>query len=135
MMRLILAGYLLVGASLGANAQESVPNFTGRWSGKLEVIVIDRTTGKVGQVQEVTITYDLTKQDGRLFWGTVVSDKTKTRPIVLAFSFNYGTLIGGSDAEGFHRLTVISENRMESCVTDNGAGLLLASCGLIQRAQ
>ena len=52
MMRLILAGYLLVGASLGANAQESVPNFTGRWSGKLEVIVIDRTTGKVGQVQD-----------------------------------------------------------------------------------
>ena len=51
---------------------------------------------------------------------------------MLAFSLNNGTLIG-SDSEGFHRLTVISENRMESCFTDNGGGSIFASCGLIEK--
>ena len=134
MMRSILAAFLLVGASLGASAQDSVPNFTGTWTGKFQVIVMGRDATSAGEVQEATVTFELTKQDGRLLWGTVSSDKTKTRPIVLAFSLNNGTLIG-SDSEGFHRLTVISENRMESCFTDNGGGSIFASCGLIEKSQ
>lgn len=133
-MRAILAGLLLVGGVAAAAAQDAVPDFTGTWSGKFEVIVMGRDAGSEGEVQEATVTFDLTRQQGRLLWGTVSSDKTEKRPIVLAFSLNNGTLLG-SDSIGFHRLTVISENRMESCFSDNGSGSILASCGLIERAR
>ncbi len=133
MIRSILATVLLVGASVGASAQD-VPNYVGTWTGKFQVIVMGRDATSEGEVREATVIYELTKQDGRLLWGTVSSDKTKTRPIVLAFSLNNGTLVG-SDSEGFHRLTVISDNRMESCFTDNGGGSIFASCGLIERSQ
>ena len=132
-MRSILAAILFLGATLIAGAQD-VPDFTGSWTGKFQVIVMGRDATSEGQVQEVTITYELSKQSGRLLWGTVLSDKTEKRPIVLAFSLNGGTLVG-SDTAGFHRLTVISANRMESCFTDNGTGSIIATCGLIQKAQ
>lgn len=133
-MRTVLAGLLLAGGVAGAVAQDSVPDFTGTWSGKFEVIVMGREAGSESEVQEATVTFELTKQDGRLLWGTVSSDKTEARPIVLAFSLNNGTLLG-SDSIGFHRLTVISANRMESCFSDNGSGSILASCGIVERAQ
>jgi hypothetical protein len=133
-MRSILAGMLFLGAAGVAGAQDQVPDFTGTWSGEFEVILMGRDPGAEGQVVKVAVTYDLANQNGRLIWGDVSSDKTKKRPVVLAFSLNNGTLVG-SDTEGLHRLTVISENRMESCFTDNGSGSILASCGILQRAQ
>lgn len=133
-MRTILAGLLVAGGIAGAAAQDSVPDFIGTWTGKFEVIVMGRDAGSEGEVQETTVTFKLTRQDGRLLWGTVASDKTEPRPIVLAFSLNNGTLLG-SDSIGFHRLTVISANRMESCFSDNGSGSILASCGILERAQ
>ena len=51
MMRSILAAFLLVGASLGASAQDSVPNFTGTWTGKFQVIVMGRDATSEGQVR------------------------------------------------------------------------------------
>lgn len=66
-------------------------------------------------------------------WGTVSSDAAAgNRPVVLAFSFNNGTLIG-SDPTGLHRITIISPTRMESCFTDSGSGSLVATCGILDR--
>jgi len=125
---------MLVGVTMGAAAQDDVPNFTGTWTGSFDVIVMGREAGAEGAVEKANLTYTLTHQEGRLLWGTVASDKTAERPIVLSFSFNNGTLIG-SDTAGLHRITVISATRMESCFTDNGTGSILASCGIIELAQ
>jgi hypothetical protein len=133
-MRTILAGLLLAGAIAGAAAQDDVPDFTGTWSGTFDVIVLPRDGNGEGEVVQAAVTFELTKQSGRLLWGTVSSDKTETRPVALAFSLNNGTLLG-SDSIGFHRLTVISANRMEACFSDNGSGSIIASCGVIRREE
>jgi hypothetical protein len=133
MRRAIVVAALLLGGAGGAQAQDTVPNFVGTWWGEFEVAIMGRTAGTEPQIEKVTITYELTGQNDRLLWGTVSSDHTNgTRPIVLAFSFNNGTLIG-SDTAGFHRFTVISPTRMESCFTDNGSGSLVATCGILDR--
>lgn len=134
MMRSFLAGMLLMGALGIAEAQDQVPDFTGTWSGEFDVIVMGREAGSEGKIEKATVTYNLANQNGRLVWGDVWSDKTEKRPIVLAFSLNNGTLLG-SDTEAFHRLTVISANRMETCFGDNGSGSIFASCGLLHKAQ
>jgi hypothetical protein len=125
---------LFLGAVGAAAAQDQVPDFTGTWSGEFEVVLMGRDPGSEGEVEKVTVTYSLARQDGRLIWGEVSSDRTKKRHLVLAFSLNNGTLVG-SDTEALHRLTVISENWMESCFTDNGSGSILASCGLLHKAR
>ena len=133
MRRTIVAAALFLGATAGALAQDTVPNFVGTWWGEFEVAVMGRSAGADPQIEKVTITYDLTGQNDRLLWGTVSSDGAGgKRPIVLAFSFNNGTLIG-SDTAGFHRITVISPTRMESCFTDNGSGSIAATCGILDR--
>ena len=133
-MRAILAGMLMLGAAGTAAAQDQVPDFTGRWAGEFDVILMGRDPGAEGSVEKVTVTYNLANQEGRAVWGDVSSDKTSgKRPIVLAFSLNNGTLLG-SDTEGFHRLTVISPTRMEACFGDNGSGSIYASCGVLHKA-
>ncbi len=135
MMRAILAGMLFLGAAGVAAAQDQVPDFTGTWTGEFDVIVMGRDAGSAGKIEKATVTYDLANQEGRAIWGDVSSDKTSgKRPVVLAFSMNNGTLLG-SDTEAFHRMTVISPNRMEACFGDNGSGSIFASCGILQRAQ
>jgi hypothetical protein len=129
----IAAVALVLGGTIGASAQDEAPNFTGTWSGEFDAVSMDRTAGATGEVKKVTFTYDLEHQEGRLIWGTITTDKSAPRPIVLAFSFNNGTLIG-SDTEGTHRITIINPTRLESCFTDNGSGAILATCGIIARA-
>jgi len=131
-MRAILAALLTTGIASASAAQDLVPDFTGKWSGSFNIVRMDRDGGSMGKVEEVTVTYDLNGQDGRLIWGTVFSDVTDPRAIVLAFSLNNGTLVG-SDTEGLHRITVISSNWLEICFTDNGSGSIVATCGLVQR--
>jgi len=134
MMRSILAGILLVGAAGVATAQDQVPDFTGKWTGEFDVIVVGREAGSAGKVERAIVTYNLANQEGRVIWGEVSSDKTEgKRPVVLAFSMNNGTLLG-SDTEAYHRITVISPNRMEACFGDNGGGSIFASCGILQKA-
>jgi hypothetical protein len=133
MMRSILAGMLLFGAAGMAAAQDEVPDFTGKWTGEFEVILMPRAGGE-GKVEKATVTYNLANQEGRVIWGEVSSDKTEgTRPLVLAFSMNNGTLLG-SDSHATHRITVISPNRMEACFGDNGGDSIFASCGVLQKA-
>lgn len=131
-MRAILAALLTTGIASASAAQDLVPDFTGKWSGSFNIVRMDRDGGSMGNVEEVTVTYDLNGQDGRLIWGTVFSDVTEPRAIVLAFSLNNGTLVG-SDTEGLHRITVISSNWLEICFTDNGSGSIVATCGLVKR--
>ena len=134
MKKAVLAGLFVIGATMSAGAQDTVPSFLGTWWGDFEVALLQRSDGAAPQGQKEKLTYEITKQEGRLLWGTVTSDQGGgTRPMVLAFSFNNGTLIG-SDTHGLHRLTVISPTRMESCFTDNGSGPLIATCGVLNRA-
>lgn len=135
MMRSILAGLLFFGAAGVVGAQDQVPDFTGTWSGEFEVILMGRDPGSEGRIDKVMVTYSLANQDGRAVWGDVSSNTTEgKRPVVLAFSLNNGTLLG-SDTVGFHRLTVISPNRMEACFGDNGSGSIFASCGVLHKAE
>ena len=134
MRKTILAAALLLGGTMSAGAQDAAPDFTGTWSGDFDVVTMGRDAGAAGEVKKVTIKYDLEHQEGRLIWGTVTTDDAKPRSIVLAFSFNNGTLVG-SDTEGFHRITIVNLTRLESCFTDNGSGVILATCGIIAKGQ
>jgi len=136
MWKTMMAAALLLSGTFGAGAQDDAPDFTGTWSGDFDVVTMARDAGAAGEVRKVAITYDLVHQEGRLVWGTVTMDKAEPEPIVLAFSFNNGTLVG-SDGAGFffHRITIINPTRLESCFTDNGTGTLLATCGIIAKAQ
>jgi len=135
MRKTMLAAALVLGATAGAGAQDAVPDFLGTWSGTFDVALMGRSAEASPEAEQATITYEITRQEGRLLWGVVSSDKTSgKRPLVLAFSFNNGTLVG-SDTEGFHRVTIISPTRMESCFTDNGSGSIMGTCGILERAQ
>lgn len=134
MRKTMMAVALLLSGTIGAGAQDDAPDFTGTWAGDFDVVTMARGAGAAGEVRKVAITYDFAHQEGRLIWGTVTIDKAEPHPIVLAFSLNNGTLVG-SDAAGFHRITIINRTRLESCFTDNGSGTLLATCGIIAKAQ
>ena len=134
MRKTMLATALLLGTTAVAGAQDDTPDFTGTWTGDFDVVTMGRDAGAEGEVKKVEVTYDLQHQEGRLIWGTVTTGDGEARSIVLAFSLNNGTLVG-SDTEGFHRITIMNRTRLESCFTDNGSGAILATCGIVAKAE
>ena len=146
-MKRVLAFAIVLGSTFAAGAEEAglqqAPDLTGTWVGKARAVIFGQNAHHPGsqtvndppRVEEVTFTYEFEKQDGRLMWGTVWSDPTKKEPIALAFSFDNGTILG-ADTDGYHRLTIISETRLEACFTMNGlspTGSIVASCWIAER--
>lgn len=146
-MRGLLAIALLAGTTLGAAAEEAgleqVPDLKGIWTGTFKTLIFGNNSHHPGsqtpadppRVNQIEYTYEITNQDGRLIWGYTYSDPSQKEPLALAFSFDNGTILG-ADTDGYHRLTIISESRIETCYSHAGngpSGSIVATCGILQK--
>jgi len=142
----LILSFLLATTGLASAAEvglQAAPDMRGTWTGTFRAIVFGQNAHHPGtqtnadppRIHEVNFTYELDNEDGRLIWGTVWSDPTKKEPIALAFSFDNGTILG-ADTDGYHRMTIISQDRMEACFTQNATGptgSIVASCTILER--
>jgi len=146
-MRLPLIFVFALGMPFGANAQETVPDMTGRWVGTAKSVVIGETRFHPGdeaqvaqpRVRDLEWTMDITGQDGRVFWGEawVASDPEVRDTLALSLAADGRTIVGAGN-DGAHFMTITSPDRIERCFAQPGAdpsGSIVAACGYYARAK
>ncbi|HYD04514.1 MAG TPA: hypothetical protein VEC60_02265 [Reyranella sp.] len=133
---------LLLGAS-AAQAQ-SYPDLKGTWIGKGKSVVYGTNPHHPGaapnettpRIREFEFTLVVSGQDGPLVWGQSRSS-VSAAPEPFAWSFaSDGKTIVGADTDGYHRLTVVSRDRLELCYTHaaiSPSKSIVATCGMFDR--
>jgi hypothetical protein len=133
---------LLFGCLPAAQAQETIPDLTGEWSGVARSVVLGsgyhhpgtETTENPPRLREVPFTYMVEGQDGALLWGTTSSPAYR-EPFAWAVSRD-NTTIYGADTDGQYRLSILAADQMELCYTHTALSpskSIVASCFLIER--
>lgn len=137
----------LLGATVAAaSAQDAIPDLKGTWSGKGKSIVFGngahhpstQTASDPPRVRDITATYVVDGQDGRLAWGRSSSTVADTKePFAWAISSDNKSIVG-ADMDGYFRITLLSPDRMEKCYVHNGTSpshSIVATCFDMERAK
>jgi hypothetical protein len=143
MRRLTFAMALLGAGVTATQAQDSIPNLKGTWSGKGKTIVFgnnryhpgSQTTTSPPRVRDIEATHVVEGQDGRLVWGRSSSSvaDTKEGPFAWTIASDNKT-IAGADMDGSFHITLISPDRMEKCYTQNATSpskSIVATCQMM----
>src|SRR4029453_12944676 len=121
-MRCLIFALALLGAGVTVTqAQDSIPNLKGTWSGKGKTIVFgnnryhpgSQTTTSAPRVRDIEATHVVEGQEGRLVWGrssSLVSDTKE--PFAWTIARDNKTILG-ADMDGSFHITLISPDRME----------------------
>jgi hypothetical protein len=146
-MRLALMFALSFGVSVGAFAQEAVPDLAGTWVGATRSLVFGQTRFHPGdeastaqpQVRELEWTMEITGQDGQVFWGEAwpTADPSVRDTLALALAADGRTIVGAGN-DGAHTMTLVSPDRIERCFTQPGSGpsgSIVAACGFYERTK
>lgn len=142
-MNRLFAALLLASIPTAASAQTASPNLKGTWKGTYKSVVYGHNIHHPGnnpvadspRVREVPFTYEIEGQDGTAVWGKNWSDPSQKDLTAFTLSSDNRTLLG-ADSDGFHRLTILSEDRMEACFVMNGqspTGAIVAGCAILER--
>jgi len=144
MKRLVVALALLGAAVSTTQAQRGIPDLKGTWTGKGKAAVIgtnahhagSQTTKDPVRVRDIEATHVVEGQDGRVAWGRSSSAAADTKePFVWAIARDNRTIVG-ADVDGYFRITLISQNRMEKCYAQNAtspSGSVVAACYTMDR--
>lgn len=100
-------------ASGAAAAAQTIPDLKGTWSGQWKSVVYGHnphhpgreTLAKPPRVREVTFTFEIEGQDGRLVWGKSWSNPGRKDPFA-AYVAPDGKTIVGSDTDGSLSLSI-----------------------------
>jgi hypothetical protein len=127
-MRCLIFALALLGAGVTVTqAQDSIPNLKGTWSGKGKTIVFGnnryhpgwQTTTSPPRVRDIEATHVVEGQEGRLVWGRSSSSVADTKePFAWTIASDKKTIVG-ADMDGSFHITLISPDRMEKCYTQN----------------
>lgn len=142
MKTLMIAAVAIVSMSAGAAAQ-TVPDLKGVWSGQFKSIVFGHNPHHPGsptisdppRVRDITFTYEVQGQEGRVLWGHSWSDPSRKEPFG-AMLMQDGKAIVGSDTDGSMSGGLVAADRWELCYTHTGLGpskSIITSCGVMQR--
>ena len=144
-MKYLVAVLAVLLVASAAQAQ-TVPDLKGTWTGKGKSVVYGGNPHHPGappdantpRIRDWEFTMVVTGQEGPLVWGQSHSSvSAATEPFAWAFASDGKTIVG-SDTDGYHRLTVISPDRMELCYTHAGLSpskSIVATCGMIERTK
>jgi|SRR5690242_15653574 len=137
---------MLVATSMGASAQDVIPDLKGTWTGKGKAIVFGthahhpgtQTTADPPRVRDIEATHTVEGQDGRVVWGHSSSAVADTRePFAWAIGNDNKSIIG-ADMDGYFRITLLAPDRMEKCYVHNGTSptkSIVAACYTMERAK
>jgi hypothetical protein len=135
-MRCLIFALALLGAGVTVTqAQDSIPNLKGTWSGKGKTIVFgnnryhpgSQTTISAPRVRDIEATHVVEGQEGRLVWGRSSSSVADTKE---PFAWTIAS-------DNFH-ITLISPDRMEKCYTQNATSpskSIVATCHMMDRVK
>jgi hypothetical protein len=146
MKRFIFASALLAATTVGAVAQDAIPDLKGTWTGKGKSIVLGanayhpgrQTISGPARVRDIEATHVVIGQEGRVAWGRSSSTVAETRePFAWAISSDNKSIVG-SDVDGYFRITLLSPDRMEKCYVQNSARpskSIVATCYMMDRVK
>jgi len=129
-----IAAFLFLTASLGlsqsAGADEAWPDLTGVWTGTSESVVrgdpLLHEGGEAPHLSEVAFTLTIEGQDGRRFWGALVSPND-SEPVVGVIA-NDRHAIYLVDLDGYAIDALVDENTLEHCYLQATTEVQVATC-------
>jgi hypothetical protein len=137
---------LLGAATMGAAAQDAIPDLKGAWTGKGKAIAFGtnphhpgtQTAADPPRVREIEATHTVEGQDGRVAWGhssSAVADAKE--PFAWAIASDNKSIVG-ADMDGYFRITLLGADRLEKCYVHNGTSptkSVVAACYVMERVK
>ncbi len=125
---------------------QTMPDLKGIWSGPWKSVVYGNNPHHPGhqsladapRVREITFTFDIQGNEGRLFWGQHWSNDPKLKEPFAAAIMPDGKTIIGSDTDGSFRGSINDPDRIELCYTHTALSpskSIVAGCGTAQRSR
>ncbi len=125
---------------------QTMPDLKGIWSGPWKSVVYGNNPHHPGQetladaprIREVTFTFEIQGNEGRLFWGQHWSNDPKLKEPFAAAIMPDGKTIIGSDTDGSFRGSIGDPDRIELCYTHTALSpskSIVAGCGTAQRSR
>ena len=143
MKTLMIAAAAVLATATVALAQP-ITNLKGEWSGKFRTVILGSNPhhpasgpADAPRVREITFTFEIEGQDGRLLWGKSWSDPARKEPFVATITGDGRTIIG-ADTDGSLTMRIGVRNRMDLCYVHPATGpsqSMVASCGALQRGR
>ncbi len=143
-MKTLITAIVAVLATATVAQAQSAPDLKGAWSGKFRTIILGSNphhppggAADAPRVREITFTFDIEGQDGRLLWGKSWSNPERKEPFVASITFDGRTIIG-ADTDGSLTMRIGGRGRMDLCYihpATSPSQSMLASCGTMQRAR
>ena len=142
-MKYVAAALALLLAASAVQAQ-TYPDLKGTWVGKGKSVVYGTNPHHPGsgpnemtpRIRDFEFTMVVAGQEGSLVWGQSHSS-ISAAPEPFAWSIaSDGKTVVGADTDGYHRLTVISPDRLELCYTHAGISpskSIVATCSMFDR--
>ena len=143
-MKTLVTAIVTVLATATIAQAQSAPDLKGAWSGKFRTVILGSNphhppggAAEAPRVREITFTFDIEGQDGRLLWGKSWSNPERKEPFVASITFDGRTIIG-ADTDGSLTMRPAGRGRMDLCYIHPATGpsqSMVASCGTMQRAR
>lgn len=144
MNRLTMTVITVLATVMPAVAQ-TMPDLKGTWSGQWKSVVYGNnlhhpgreTIADAPRVREITFTFDIQGNEGRLFWGQHWSNPTLKEQFA-AVIMPDGKTVVGSDTDGSFSGSFTAPDRIELCYTHTALSpskSIVAGCGTAQRSR
>ena len=143
-MKTLMTAAAAVLATATVALAQSTPDLKGTWSGKWRTVILGSNPhhppsgpADVPRVREITFTFEIEGQDGRLIWGKSWSSPERKEPFVASITGDGRTIIG-ADSDGSLTMRIGGRGRMDACYVhpaNSPSQSMVASCGALQRAR
>src|SRR6187551_1169176 len=105
-MKALITAVVTLLVTTTAGLAQPASNLKGAWSGKFRTVILGSNphhppggAAEAPRVREITFTFDIEGQDGRLLWGRSWSNPERKEPFVASITFDGKTIIG-ADTDG-----------------------------------
>ncbi|MFM8760619.1 MAG: hypothetical protein ACKOD7_03600 [Polynucleobacter victoriensis] len=137
-MRNLLISALFLAIASASYAGDKTPNLVGEWVAQAEASVYGASghnpaSGHKPAFRDRTLvlTYIIEEQQGRSFYGQIVSDNYSERMVgSIAADGKTGAI---ADEDGTYQLKIVNKNRIEYCYTQTTKESLVAGCNTMIR--
>ncbi len=144
-MKPLMTAALALMLSGAAAAAQTAPDLKGTWSGQFRTVIYGNNSHHPGsqtptdapRVRDISFTFQIEGQDGRLLWGKSWSDPARKEPFAATIAAD-GKNVIGADTDGSLLLTIAAPDEMEACYAHSGLGpsrSIVATCGGLQRSK
>jgi hypothetical protein len=142
MKTLTSAAMALLATATLVQAQPA-PDLKGAWSGNFRTVILGSNphhppsgADDAPRVREITFTFDIEGQDGRLLWGKSWSNPERKEPFVATITWDEKTIIG-ADTDGTLSMR-IGGGGIDACYIHPATSptqSMVATCGAMQRTR